>query len=84
MANWRERINLHGVLHQMNGKHDLSRLEEECPKEVKDALAAEVEKSTALRYLAPQIRRAKSIAAVNRKLEAVFDEADVNLVWCGI
>lgn len=84
MANWREKIDIHGVLHKMNTKHDLSRLEEECPQEVKDALAAEVEKSSALRYLAPQIRRARSIAAVNRKLEAVFDEADVNLVWCGI
>lgn len=81
---WKETINIHGVLDNANAKHDLSRVEEPCPGNVKEELAREVEKSTALKTFAPRIRNAKSIAAVNRVLNKVFNAADANLVWVGM
>lgn len=80
---WREKINLNSVLAKMDSEHDLSRLEEDCPAEVKEAIAVEVAKSSTLGYFAGRIRRAKSIAAVNRVLARLFDEADKFKVWCG-
>ena len=68
----------------MGEKHDLSILEDPCPDEVKDAIAAELAKSASLAHFSGRIRKAKSIAAVNRVLAAVFDEADRMHVWCGI
>jgi len=83
MANWRYKINLNGVLSKMNGKHDLTLVEEPCPQEVKDAIIAEIEKAPPLQLFVGRIKRATSIAAVNRALSAIFEEADYSLVWCG-
>ena len=83
MANWREKIELNEVLSKMSDEYDLSLLEEDCPTPVKEAIAKEIEKSTWLKRFSSRIRKAKSIAAVNRILEQVFDEADRMKVWCG-
>ena len=81
MANWREYIDLHKVLDEMGEKHDLSIMEDDCPAEVKEAIAKELEKSVWLKIYAGQIRRARAIAAVNRILNRVYDAADQHLVW---
>lgn len=81
--NWREKIELNQVVSKMSEKYNLGNYEEPCPKEVKEELAKEIEKSFALSRFAAKIRSSKSIAAVNRILENVFNEADVKKVWCG-
>jgi hypothetical protein len=82
--NWRFKIELNQVINTMSDKYDLSCVEEKCPKEVKEALANEVKKAWPLARFADRILKAKSIAAVNRILENVFNEADYQKVWCGI
>ncbi len=84
MAEWQHRINLAGVLSAMGEKHDLSRVEEDCPEEVKEALAVEIRKAPPISHFAGRIKRAKSIAAVNRALAALYDDADRWKVWCGL
>lgn len=81
--NWREKIELNQVVSKMSEKFDLERHEEPCPKEAKENLAKEVEKSIWLNRFAPKIRATKSIAALNRVLEDVFNEADRRRIWCG-
>ncbi len=82
--NWRYKIDLAGALKKAGDKYDLEFVEENCPKEVKELLASEVKKAFPIAYFAPQIMKAKSIAAVNRILEKVYDEADRSAVWCGL
>ncbi|MFY4731208.1 hypothetical protein [Nitrospira sp. BLG_2] len=82
--NWRHKIELNQVINQMTDKYDLSRFEKRCPTEVKETLATEVAKAPPLARFADLIRKAKTIAAVNRILENVFNEADYHKVWCGI
>lgn len=84
IANWQHRINIIGVLADANTRHDLSCVEEDCPDDVKEALAKEVEKAWPVAQFASKLREAKSIAAVNRVLDNMFDEADRSLVWCGM
>lgn len=84
MARWRYKIELSRVLAEVGEKFDLERVEENCPEECKEALAKEVSKAWPLRGFADDIRSAKSIAAVNRILARVYDEADRMLVWCGM
>ena len=84
MTNWIQKIELNQVLAQMSEKHDLSFVEKPCPDEVKEAIASEIAKADCLAIYAGRIRRAGSIAAVNRALETVFDVADRNLIWCGL
>ncbi len=81
MADWRYRIALNKVIEEMNEKHDLSRQEDPCPQEVLDALSKEVSKAPPLVHFVGRIKRAKTIAALNRILEIVYDEADRFLVW---
>lgn len=82
--NWRYKIELRKVLSDMADQHDLERVEEPCPEEVKTAIATEIEKALPLHRFAKQIRQAKSIAAVNRILNKIYDEADQSAVWCGL
>lgn len=84
MANWRYKIELNKVLTEMSEKHDLERHEEPCPKEVKEALAKELEKAWPLHRFCEKILNAKSIAQVNRILENVWNAADTEGVWCGL
>ena len=84
MANWRFNISLNKVLNQCNEDFDLSRHEEDCPEEVKEALAAEVAKAWPLARFSQKIRACKSIAELNRILEVVWDAADTERVWCGL
>lgn len=81
--NWREKIELNQVISKMSEKYNLDNYEEPCPNEVKEELAKEIEKSIWLNRFASKIRKSKSIAAVNRILANVFDEADFKKVWCG-
>jgi hypothetical protein len=83
MANWQHKIELNQILKQASENHDLSREEEDCPAEVKTAIAAEVEKAAPLAHFGKLIRNAKSIAKVNRLLQQVYNEADYSKVWCG-
>jgi hypothetical protein len=83
MANWRYKIQLNKVLADLDKDYDFSRLEEDCPPEAKEKIAQEIEKALPLNHLAGRVRNAKSIAALNRALEAVYNEADRTLVWCG-
>ena len=83
MANWRHKIQLNEVLAELDERFDFSRLEEDCPQEVKQTIADEVQKAFPLARFAKQILAAKSIAALDRVLEKVFDAADRELVWCG-
>jgi hypothetical protein len=82
--NWRYKIELMKVLRNMSDKHDLECVEEPCPEEVKTAIVTEIEKAPPLRRFTKQIRQAKSIAAVNRILNRIYDEADQSAVWCGL
>lgn len=82
--NWRHKIELNKVIADMTEKYDLSCFEEDCPSEVKTALASEVEKAFPLARFAYRLRNAKSIAAVNRLLAKIFNEADSQGVWCGL
>lgn len=84
MANWKHKIELNKVLADMGDKHDLSSVEEPCPDGVKEAIATELAKARPLQKFCTPIRKAVSIAAVNRILDRVYDEADRSLVWCGI
>jgi len=84
MANWQHRIELNQVINQVSEDHDLTRLEEPCPEEVREAIAAECEKAAPLRHFGKKIRGAKSIAEVNRILTNVYSVADRELVWCGL
>lgn len=84
MTNWRYRIKLNEVLERVSDEHDLSRHEEPCPEEVRNALAEECEKAAPLHHFGQQFRDAKSIAEVNRILHSVYDVADKRLVWCGL
>ncbi len=81
MPVWLEKINLNGVIRDMDEQHDLSRHEEPCPDEAREAMAKEVEKTSYLRHFAKRLRNAKTIAEVNRILECVYDEADRCRVW---
>ena len=83
MANWRYKVELNKVVSEMNDKYDLSHLEDAPPKEVVETIAKEVEKVVPLMTHTSKIRRAKSIASLNRALEMVYDAADKELVWCG-
>lgn len=84
MANWQHKIELNQIIQQVSEDFDLSRLEEPCPEQARNALATEIEKAPPLTHFGPKIRDAKSIAEVNRLLEAIFSAADHNLVWCGL
>lgn len=84
MANWKEKIELAEVLRKVSDENDLSEVERVCPKVVKDALCKEITKSSRLKHFVPRIRSARSIAAVNRVIEQVYNTADVEKVWCGL
>jgi hypothetical protein len=60
--NWRHEINIHKVLREADEKYDLDFVEEDCPEEVKEALALEVAKAAPLVRFASSFRKAKSIA----------------------
>ena len=81
---WRYEIDLAGVLLKCAEQYDLERVEEDCPEEVKEMIATELEKAWPLKRFATAIRKCKSIAALNRTLENVYIEADFSRVWCGI
>jgi len=83
MANWKYKIELNAVTADMSEKHDLTRHEEDCPEEVKEAIATELEKVQPLEPFASRVRNTKSIAALNRLLSQIYDAADENSVWCG-
>lgn len=84
MGHWLHKIELRKVLDEMCDRHDLTRAEDDCPEEVKEAIAKELEKAPPLAHFAGQFRRCRAIAAVNRLLEKMYDEADRTRVWCGI
>ena len=82
--NWRYKIELNQRLREMGEQFDLSYLEEDCPQEVKQAISAECRKAPSLRRFAEIVLGCKSIAAVNRVLAAIYDEADRSAIWCGM
>jgi hypothetical protein len=82
--NWQYTIDLAGVLDKACEEFDLSLVENDCPKAVKENIANELKKAFPLARFAPRIMKAKSIAAVNRILNTVYDEADRSKVWCGL
>jgi hypothetical protein len=55
-------------------EHDLTHIEEDCPEEVKEAIAIEIVKAWPLKRFAQTIRQAKSIAEVNRILKNIYDD----------
>lgn len=84
MANWRYKITLNQTLSNLADEYDLKCVEEDCPQPVKEAIIKELLKANPLVGFVGQIRASKSIAAVNRVLEQVYNEADRNLIWCGM
>lgn len=84
MTNWRQRIDLNGAIARANEAHDLTRVEESPPAEVVEMLCRELEKSEVLRRHVKPLRACLSIAALNRRLSLVFDDADRGRVWCGM
>lgn len=84
MANWIEKINLHGVMARFADEYDLSEHEKPCPQPVLDAMATELEKSVWFRRFSVPLRNARSIAEANRVLARVFDAAEFHRVWCGM
>lgn len=83
MSVWKYKIELNQVLRDMSNTFDLTCVEEPCPKSVKRAIAKELEKVPGLVPLSKKAMRVKSIAAMNRLLEEIFDAADRQLVWLG-
>jgi hypothetical protein len=81
---WRYKIDLANVLIECAEKHDMSRVEEDCPEEVKEMIIQEISKASPLKRFAKPIQDCKSIAALNRVLEQIYDESDFSRVWCGI
>lgn len=84
MADWRHHINLRTVIDDCCEEYNLECVEEDCPEAVKEAIATEIEKAWPIQHFGPRIRDCVSIAEVNRVLNAVFNEADAKLVWCGL
>jgi hypothetical protein len=84
MVQWLFKIELNHVIYKCNEDYDLSHFEEPCPNEVKEAIATEVEKAYPLQRFAKRVRNCKTIAALNRILDDIFDIADRELVWCGM
>lgn len=84
MANWRHKIELNQVIEDLSEKYNLSCHEEDCPQEVKEGIAKEIEKAWPIKRHADEVRKVKSIAALYRRLDLVFDDADTHLVWCGM
>ena len=80
---WQHQIELGKVLETARSQHDLTRLEEDCPAEVKSMIVAEISKAPPLVRFATEINDCKSIAALNRTLDRVYDAADRDAVWCG-
>jgi hypothetical protein len=81
---WLYRIDLAGVMLQCAEKHDLTRVEEDCPEDVKELIAVEISKADPLKRFAESVRNSKSIAELNRILQKIYDEADFRRVWCGL
>ena len=84
MANWIEKIELNKAINIATEQYDLSRHEEPCPNEVKELIIAELNRSQILRRFAISVKKVKSIAALNRLLVQIYDEADYRKVWCGL
>lgn len=84
MVAWRYHIELNKVLDELNEQFDLSRYEEDCPSEVKEAIVKEISKAMPLKRFVPTLRDSLSIAEVNRVIQCIYDEADRSLVWCGL
>ena len=84
MAAWRYKIDLAGVMLKCVEQYDLSRVEEDCPIEIKELIATEISKAPPLACFATAIRNCKSIAELDRTLTKIYDRADLRLVWCGI
>ena len=84
MANWLHKIELNAVIAEVSEEYDLECVEEKCPQEAKESLALEVEKAPPIAHFGALIRKCKSIAAVNRMLERIFNAADAQKVWCGM
>lgn len=83
MAAWRYKIELNPLIQTLSEQYDLTNHEEPCPDEVREQLALEVEKAWPLNMYGKKLRKAKSIAELNRILNNVFDRADLEMVWCG-
>lgn len=83
MAKWKYSIKLHSAIAKADEMFDLSEVEKDCPEEAKEMLAVELEKALPLFRFASEIRKAKSIAKVNRILDKVLNTADAKSVWCG-
>ena len=81
---WSEKIDLNRLLTKLDEEYDLERVEENCPQAVKEAIVAEIRKSTWLASYAEDVLACKSIAAVNRCLQKIYDVADIRRVWCGM
>lgn len=83
MTNWREKIELYKVIREVQAEFNLSDDSDVCPIEVKEKLAAEIEKSWLLSTYGRKIREAITVEDVNNILDKVFDRADSNRIWCG-
>ena len=83
MAIWKYKIELGRVMDEMSDKFDFSRLEEDCPQEVKEAIAVEISKAPPLARFAKKVKSVKSNAEMNRVLDSIYDVADDELVWTG-
>ncbi len=79
---WIYECDLNGAIRRNNKQHDLSRHEEPIPPEVVTTICAELQKAPPLARFVREVCEAKSIAALNRILTNVFDEADRRRVWC--
>ncbi len=80
---WAYSIELNKLLSDFDSKYDFSIVEEECPKEVLDATCEEISKSIFLSKFKCEVKKCKSIAAFNRVLEKIYNEADRRRIWCG-
>lgn len=83
MAQWRYKILLNETISRLSEEHDLTRFEEPCPEVVKTDICAELNKAAPLCRFVKDVEKCKTIAALNRLLVRIFDEADRSLVWCG-
>lgn len=81
---WNYRIDLNGVVQQLNEELDWKDQEAVCPAVAKERICEEIKKAPPLTGLCGRVMEAESVADLNRVLELIYELADQQRVWCGL
>lgn len=82
MTYWQENLDLGSVLKKDHpGNH---KGHEECPRETKEQIALEIEKSQWLKKFANDVRECVTYSDLTALLDDVYEEADFRHVWLNL